>query len=141
MDNPPPPAPPGPGDLPPPQFVQPPAPPGDPAAAAFSYTPAPYYGGFWLRFVAYVIDSFIVAIPSWIVGTIVGVAGAMIGTSIVVGHAAWRGLSTTQVAITAGVVLLLAVAAFAGSRVKPKSAAQLSASTPLLVLNRVSVRT
>jgi uncharacterized RDD family membrane protein YckC len=52
--------------------VPPPAPPGDPAAAAFSYTPAPYYGGFWLRFVAYLIDSFIVAIPSWIVGTIVG---------------------------------------------------------------------
>jgi uncharacterized RDD family membrane protein YckC len=70
VDNPPPP--PGPGDLPPPPFVQPPAPPEDPAAAGFSYTPAPYYGGFWLRFVAYVIDSVIVAIPSWIVGTIVG---------------------------------------------------------------------
>ena len=78
MANPPPP--PGPGDLPPPLFTPPAAPVGDPAAApAFGYAPAPSYGGFWLRFVAYLIDSVIVAVPSWIVGSIVGAITTAVG--------------------------------------------------------------
>ncbi len=30
------------------------------------------YGGFWLRVVAYIIDAFILAIPTWIIGALVG---------------------------------------------------------------------
>jgi uncharacterized RDD family membrane protein YckC len=69
MQNPPPPPPP-PGDFPPP----PPPPGGYPIESMPGYQPAsPFararqvgYGGFWIRFVAYLIDYFIVATPSWI---------------------------------------------------------------------------
>jgi uncharacterized RDD family membrane protein YckC len=91
MDNPPPPPPPG--NLPPPPpppggYAPPPPPPGGymppPApmgggyptpqpAAGYGYAPQVRYGGFWIRLVAVIIDSIIVAIPTFILGLIVGV--------------------------------------------------------------------
>jgi uncharacterized RDD family membrane protein YckC len=68
-------------DLPPPpppgNFPPPPPPPGgypvesvpeyqSPYASPFARTRQVGYGGFWIRFVAYLIDYVIVAIPSWI---------------------------------------------------------------------------
>lgn len=89
MQNPPPPPP---GNLPPPPppggYAPPPPPSGGywpppppmgggyPApqpAAAYGYAPQARYGGFWIRFVAVIIDGIIVSIPTFILGLIVGV--------------------------------------------------------------------
>jgi uncharacterized RDD family membrane protein YckC len=94
MQNPPPPPPPPPsggyppppppsGGYPPPPppsggyFPAPPQPGGYPAPQGYGQVT---YGGFWIRFVAYIIDAVIVAIPIFILGFIVGIIAA-IGSS------------------------------------------------------------
>ncbi|HZP98818.1 MAG TPA: RDD family protein [Reyranella sp.] len=52
---------------------------GAPPAANDSTAPRGY-GGFWLRVVAYIIDAFVLAIPTGILGAIVG-AGMMSGAA------------------------------------------------------------
>ena len=42
-------------------------------AAGYGYAPQARYGGFWIRFVAVIIDGIIVSIPTFILGLIVGV--------------------------------------------------------------------
>jgi uncharacterized RDD family membrane protein YckC len=46
-------------------------------AAAYGYAPQVRYGGFWIRFVAVIIDSIIVSIPGFILGVIVGIIAAV----------------------------------------------------------------
>jgi uncharacterized RDD family membrane protein YckC len=82
--SPPPPPPPGgysPPPPPPPGGYQPPAPPpqpaGYPAPQGYGYTPQVTYGGFWIRFVAVIIDGFIIAIPIIILAVILGVAAGV----------------------------------------------------------------
>jgi uncharacterized RDD family membrane protein YckC len=80
MQNPPPPPPP-PGDLPPPLYTPPPAPLASPSGvpAGYSYTPQPSYGGFWIRFLASLIDSAILYFSSLIVSVIVSTIGTALG--------------------------------------------------------------
>jgi uncharacterized RDD family membrane protein YckC len=85
MQNPPPPPPPGYTPPPPPPGYTPPPPPqgpGYPAPQGYGYAPQVTYGGFWIRFVAYIIDAIIIAVPVIILAVIVGVAtGVAIGVS------------------------------------------------------------
>jgi uncharacterized RDD family membrane protein YckC len=46
-------------------------------AAGYGYAPQARYAGFWIRFVAVIIDSIIVSIPSFILGLIVGIIAAV----------------------------------------------------------------
>jgi uncharacterized RDD family membrane protein YckC len=80
MQNPPPPPPP-PGDLPPPVYTPPPASLASPSAvlAGYSYTPQPSYGGFWIRFLANIIDSAILYLSSLIVSITVTTIGTALG--------------------------------------------------------------
>ncbi len=87
MQNPPPPPPPGgyfPPPPPPPGGGYPPPPPlgqpaGYPAPQSYGYAPQVTYGGFWIRFVAYIIDAIIIFVPVFILAVIVSaVTGAAI---------------------------------------------------------------
>src|ERR1700682_3092872 len=90
MQNPPPPPPSGgyppppppPGGFPPPPppsggYPPPPPPAGgypsaQPPGYAYAAAPQVTYGGFWIRFVAYIVDSVIIGIPTLILGVILG---------------------------------------------------------------------
>jgi uncharacterized RDD family membrane protein YckC len=114
MQNPPPPPP---GDFPPPPpggGYPPPPPPGGgyppPPPLPGGYAPAPVpaygapqarYGGFWIRFVAVIIDGIIVSIPVFILGVILGVAAA------VASNASGNSNSSGANAATTGVGLLV----------------------------------
>ena len=83
MQNPPPPPPPPPsGGYPPPpppaSGGYPPAPPlpqpgGYPAPQSYGQVT---YGGFWIRFVAYIIDAVIIFIPTFVIGLVIGLIAA-----------------------------------------------------------------
>ena len=77
-----PPPPPPSGGYPPPP---PPAggyPPAQPPAYAYGAAPQVTYGGFWIRFVAYIIDAIIIGIPILILAVILGVVmGVAMGAS------------------------------------------------------------
>jgi uncharacterized RDD family membrane protein YckC len=99
----PPPPPPSGGYTPPPP---PPQPAGYPAPQGYGYAPQTTYGGFWIRFVAVLIDGVIVGIPIVIVAVIIGVAtGIAIGVS---GNTSQQATS----AASASVILLLRLIAF-----------------------------
>ncbi|HLQ15543.1 MAG TPA: RDD family protein [Candidatus Eisenbacteria bacterium] len=86
---PPPPPPSGGFPPPPPSGGYPPPPPpsgGYPAAQppgyAYGASPQVTYGGFWIRFVAYIVDSIIIGIPILILAVILGVIlGVTMGAS------------------------------------------------------------
>jgi uncharacterized RDD family membrane protein YckC len=80
MQNPPPPPPP-PSDLPPPVYTPPPASLASPSAvpAGYSYTPQPTYGGFWIRWLANLMDSVILYFPALIVSVIVTTIESSLG--------------------------------------------------------------
>ena len=80
MQNPPPPPPP-PGDLPPPLYTPSPASLASPSSvpAGYSYTPQPTYGGFWIRWLANVIDSAILYLSALIVSVIVTTIESALG--------------------------------------------------------------
>lgn len=77
--SPPPPPPPGGGYPPPPPLGQPA---GYPAPQAYGYAPQTAYGGFWIRFVAYIIDAIIIFVPVFIIAIVVGLVtgGAVVST-------------------------------------------------------------
>jgi uncharacterized RDD family membrane protein YckC len=82
MQSPPPPPPPGYTPPPPGYTPPPPAPPAYPAPQGYGYAPQVTYGGFWIRFVAYIVDAIIIAVPVIILAVIVGIAtGVAIGVS------------------------------------------------------------
>jgi uncharacterized RDD family membrane protein YckC len=87
MQNPPPPPPPGGyspppagGGYPPPPPLQQPA--GYPAPQGYGYAPQATYGGFWIRFVAYIIAAIIIFVPVFILAIVVALitGGAVIST-------------------------------------------------------------
>jgi uncharacterized RDD family membrane protein YckC len=125
MQNPPPPPPgdlppppPPPGNLPPPPppmggYTPPPPPmgggyPAPQAAAGYGYAPQARYGGFWIRFVAVIIDGIIVSIPAIILGVIVGILAAVAN-----GASGNSGSSSTTNAAFSGATLLVDLISFA----------------------------
>jgi uncharacterized RDD family membrane protein YckC len=100
VQNPPPPGglPPPPPPPPPPGGYPAPPPPAYPVQPAYGYAPQVGYGGFWIRFVALIVDSLIIAVPLVILGLILGVAtGVAIGVS---------GNSSDQTTTTAGTAVI-----------------------------------
>jgi uncharacterized RDD family membrane protein YckC len=81
MQNPPPPPPP-PMTPPSPGGYPPPPPAAAPVQAGYGYAPQVTYGGFWIRFVAYIIDAILLGIPLGFIGGIIGgVAGVALSNS------------------------------------------------------------
>jgi len=55
---------------------------GYPAPQGYGYAPQVTYGGFWIRFVAYIVDAIIIVVPLFILAVIIGVAtGVAVGVS------------------------------------------------------------
>ena len=90
MQTPPPPPPPPPGGYPapppggyppPPAGGYPPAPLSPYRQQGYGYQAAGAYGGFWIRLVAVIIDGFIVAIPLFLLGIVIGVTVG-VGTAV-----------------------------------------------------------
>jgi uncharacterized RDD family membrane protein YckC len=81
LQNPPPPPPPPSGGYPPPppppSGGYPPAPPLSQPGYPAQYAPQVTYGGFWIRFVAYIIDAIIIFVPIFILAIIVGVIAGL----------------------------------------------------------------
>ena len=108
MQNPPPPPPSGGYPPPPPPaggYAQPPPqmPGGYPVQG---YAPQATYGGFWIRFVAAIIDSFIISIPVFIIGVIV---------IVIVGAGASSSNSQAPSAASSGAIAIIYLIAIAGS--------------------------
>ena len=113
MQNPPPPPPPGgysPPPPPPPGGYQPPAPmqpAGYPAPQGYGYAPQVTYAGFWIRFVAYVIDAIIIIVPVIILAVIIGIA-----TGVAIGVTGNTTSNNTGTAAMGGMQILLQLITF-----------------------------
>ena len=107
---PPPPPPPSGGysPPPPPSGGYPPAPPlpqpGYPAQPAYGYAPQVTYGGFWIRFVAYIIDAIIIFVPVFILAVVVGVFAGLASSA--------SNTDTTTAVASTGVTAIVQIVAF-----------------------------
>jgi uncharacterized RDD family membrane protein YckC len=93
---------------PPPPPMSPPPPPQEPIQPAYgaAYAPQLSYGGFWIRFVAYLIDWIILVVPLSIVGGIIGgIAGVAMSNNS-------NSASSALGAAFSGVLLLFDLFAF-----------------------------
>ena len=112
MQNPPPPPPPGGYSPPPPPpggYSPPPPlgqPAGYPAPQSYGYAPQVTYGGFWIRFVAYIIDAIIIFVPVVIIGVVVGLVTG--GAIVSMGSTS----DNTVAAASTGAQLLVQIIAF-----------------------------